>query len=155
MTLTMGSVPTASDLQAYFEQHIPITAQMGMRVAHLELGCIRISAPLKPNLNDKGSAFAGSLSSLLTLTGWGLLTSNLYARGIAADVMIDKGELLYNLPVTSDFSAYCDLPDPVVWRRFMRTLQARGRSRIIVNSWIAAEKNAAVTMEGRYAVISK
>lgn len=155
MILPLGEMPDAAKLQAFFEHHIPITTSMGLKVAHLDPACIRISAPLKPNVNDKSSAFGGSLSALLTLAGWGLVMSNLCARGIAADVMIHKCELLYNQPVNCDFSAYCDLPDPAPWQRFMQTLQARGRSRIIMNSWIAAKDNAAVTMVGRYAVISK
>lgn len=155
MTLTLGEMPTAAMLQAYLAQHIPIAPRMGLEVAHLDPACIRISAPLKPNVNDKGTAFAGSLSSILTLAGWALVTSNLCAQGIAADVMIHKCELLYNQPVNCDFSAYCDLPEPAAWQRFTQTLQARGRSRIIMNSWIAAKSNAAVTMAARYAVISK
>lgn len=155
MSLTLGEMPTAAELQAFFVNHIPITTQMGLQVASLDAACIRISAPLDPNLNDKNTAFAGSLSSVLTLAGWGLVTSKLCALGIDADVMIHKCELLYNLPVDCDFSAYCDLPAPAAWQRFMQTLQARGRSRIIMNSWIAAPNNAAVTMAGRYAVISK
>ena len=155
MTLTLGEMPTGASLQAFFTEHIPMTTQMGLQVAHLDPGCIRISAPLIPNVNDKSTAFAGSLASVLTLAGWGLVMSRLCALGIAADVMIHKSELLYNQPVKGDFSAYCDLPEPAAWERFMQTLQARGRSRIIMNSWIAAKNNAAVTMAGRYAVISK
>jgi thioesterase domain-containing protein len=155
MKLEIGKLPTASQLQAFLEHHIPMTIHMGLEVAHLERRTIRISAPLAPNVNDKSTAFGGSLSSLLTLAGWGLLMCNLCAEGIAADVMIHKCELLYNQPVTGDFSAYCDLPDPATWERFLSALEARGRSRVIVSSWIAAERNAAVTMEGRYAVICK
>ena len=155
MSLTLGEMPTAAELQAFFVKNIPITTQMGLQVAHLDSACIRISAPLDANLNDKNTAFAGSLSSVLTLAGWGLVMGKLCALGIEADVMIHKCDLLYNQPVNRDFSAYCDLPEPAAWQRFMQTLKARGRSRIIMNSWVAAQHHAAVTMAGRYAVISK
>jgi len=153
MRLPVGTLPTATCLQDYFWHHIPLTRQMGLEVAALDRATIRLSAPLAPNVNDKGSAFGGSLASMMTLAGWGLLMANLCAEGITAEVMIHKSELLYNQPLYQDFSAYCDLPEVGKWQRFLRTLNHRGRARIITDSWVAAADHAAATLRGRYAVM--
>ena len=61
-----------------------------MQIDQLEYSghAITLSAPLAPNINDKGTAFAGSTAGLATLTGWCLITLWLREQGIAADVMI-------------------------------------------------------------------
>lgn len=141
---------TGAELQAYFHSEIPITAAMGLEVRHLRHGSIRLSAPLAPNVNDKHTAFGGSLASLATLAGWGLLHCELLRLGHRADVMIQKSEFLYYHPVRVELAAYCDLPDPEHWRRFTGQLARKGRARVAVTSWIAGPQGAALTMEGRY-----
>ena len=61
----------ASVVQACFDDDIPLTRAMGLRVESLGEGGIRMNAPLEPNVNDKGTAFGGSLAAILTLAGWG------------------------------------------------------------------------------------
>ena len=146
---------TRSELERYFHQQIPLTAAMGLTVTALEDGCIRLSAPLAPNRNDKGTAFGGSLASLLTLAGWGLLHVKLEHLGLESDVVIQKSEFLYNHPVRGEVAAYCDLPTPAEWDRFIGSLRRRGKSRIVLTSWIAGPGNAAVTMEGRYVATTR
>ena len=122
-------------------------------MAHYDGRSIRLSAPLAPNTNDKATAFGGSLAAMLTVAGWGLLHMNLRELEMDVDIVIHKSEFIYNQPVVGDFAAQCDLPAVDDWKRFLTGLQRRGRSRVILTSWIAAENHAAVTMEGRYAAI--
>jgi thioesterase domain-containing protein len=71
-------------------------------VAGYSSGRLELAAPLAPNLNDKGTAFAGSISSMLVLAGWGLVTLHLREAGIQAEVVVSKSETDYKRPVRAE-----------------------------------------------------
>src|SRR4029077_13507207 len=63
--------PLLSELQATLEREIPMCGQMGIRVRDGGHDGLLLSLPLSPNRNHQQTAFAGSLSSLCTIAGWG------------------------------------------------------------------------------------
>ena len=67
---------------------MPPVAAMQPRVLDWQDGCLRMHAPLAANINDKGCAFGGSLSSLMTIAGWGLAFLELAKAGQEADIYI-------------------------------------------------------------------
>lgn len=137
----------AARLERFLHEQIPLSAAMQIRVAELCDDRICITAPLNPNRNDKGTGFGGSLASIATLAGWGLMHSALIRRGTPGDVVIHKSTFSYDVPVDADIVARCRLTD---WDRFCATLDRRSRARISLTSTIGSADNAAVTMEGRY-----
>ena len=64
----------ADALIAAMREEMPLLAFMGVEVEACDGHSLTLQAPLAPNRNDKGTAFAGSLASLSTVTGWALLT---------------------------------------------------------------------------------
>ncbi|TFG38857.1 MAG: thioesterase, partial [Candidatus Aminicenantes bacterium] len=52
---------------------MPITKALGLRVIGRDGTDLIFSAPLAPNINHKGTAFAGSLNATATLAGWGTI----------------------------------------------------------------------------------
>src|SRR5690606_14017317 len=64
--MTITSEPTLRDLEASLLEMPPVRA-LQVRLLDDEEGRLRIKAPLSANVNDKGSAFGGSLVSLMTL----------------------------------------------------------------------------------------
>ena len=62
-------------------------------------GVLRITAPLAANVNDKGNAFGGSLASVLTLSGWALVSLRLRLAGHDAEVYVADSNLRYLAPV--------------------------------------------------------
>ena len=91
---------------------------MGIEVTRQWKHGIELSAPLEKNLNDKGTGFAGSLSSILTLSGWALITRALNEAGIAADVLAVKSETEFTAPVMADFKAiYARIFKCIPWMR--------------------------------------
>ena len=83
----------AERLQGFLDEHIPLTRAIQLRVASLDDSGLRLEAPLAPNVNDKGTAFGGSLASLLTLAGWGLLWTRCQQSGWNCDIVIHRGEI--------------------------------------------------------------
>ena len=122
--------PTAR-LQHYLRSHIPLAATMQVHVeAHTPQQTLVLSAPLAPNVNDKGCAFGGSLASLMTLAGWGLVELALQARDVDCDVYVQDSTLRYLAPVWGDLRAEARLGDGEEWETFFNQLAARGKGRL-------------------------
>lgn len=126
---------------------------MGIRVHRFEKGCIELVAPLAPNLNDKGTAFAGSISSMLTLAGWALITLHLKEAGMNADVMVVKSETEYTTAVRAALFVEATLSEAERAQLF-QTQEKQGRSRICIQSHLHSNGEICARMTAHYAVIS-
>jgi len=121
------------DLNAHYAAMPPVAA-MRIRAVAFDGDRLQLHAPLAANVNDKGCAFGGSLGSLLTLAGWGLLQLRLEAAGMDADIFVADSRLRFRAPLYADLVAEAELADPVDWGRFLRALHERGRGRILVRA---------------------
>ena len=99
-------------LRAKLRRDMPITRALGLRVVGTEGGGLVLSSPLEPNINHKGTAFAGSLNATATLAGWGTIWLLLREHGIRSHVVIQDSTVHYVRPVTGDFTARCRAPSP-------------------------------------------
>ena len=135
-------------------QAIPLANAMG--IDHVEFldDRLTLSAPLEPNLNDKGTGFAGSISGLATLSGWCLLTLWLRKHGVDADVMIASSEQRYIAPVTGRMEAIASLPDESVVEQFWQRFETRDRARLPISVTLGGDV-AAFEMMGSYAAINR
>lgn len=144
----------AARLQAKFLREIPISRHLGLRVDAYEGHELRISAPLGPNVNDKGTAFAGSLNALMTLAGWGLVNLRLQEGGENCDIVIHKAELLFSAPIRTGFQAVATVTDSD-WSAGMRRLKSRGRGRILVSTRAESNGKTAATLAGQYVALRR
>lgn len=135
-------------------QAMPALATMQIRIDGYDGESLRLHAPLSPHTNDKGSAFGGSLTSLMTLTGWGLVMLHLQRHGISADVFVADSELRYRAPLYADLHATARLADGADWDAFLMSVGERGRGRIALTAEVALPEggNAAV-MNARYVAV--
>ena len=106
----------ARELERELLDEIPLARAMALTVAGYDGATLALAVPLGPNGNDKGCAFGGSLASLMTLAGWGLVHLALKARGHAADIYVQDSTIHYLAPVWQDFGA----PFYVTTRTFVR-----------------------------------
>ena len=141
---------TLDEITAYVHEHIPITARLGARVEDYDGSSVRLSAPLAPNLNHRGTGFGGSLSTLAILSGWVLVHLQLRERGVAAEVVIQRASLDFEAPVDGDFTATATLPAPAVWDRFLATLRRHRQARVIVPSTLRCASGVAGHHEGTF-----
>ncbi len=88
------------ELLRRIRETIPIAAQMGMRGLAFDGETLRLSFPLAPNTNDKGTAFAGSSYSLMVLSSWALVTLILEQAGERASVVVASATVDYSRPLT-------------------------------------------------------
>jgi thioesterase domain-containing protein len=130
-----------ADLEGFFRREIPVTRCMGVSVAGFDGRALLLKAPLAKNLNHKRTAFGGSLYTLATLAGWGMVRLILEGSGLEAHIVIQEGSLAYRRPVLGDFLARCDWPDDAA--RFRQALARKGKARISLRCEVRAENRPA------------
>ena len=139
------------DFLQWLHREIPLTAAMQIDAVEFDGKRLALRAPLAPNLNDKGSGFAGSTSGLATLSGWCVITLWLESRGIAADVMIARSEIDYNAPLLTDLQTQVELPDSAVLEQFERRLLEKGRARMPLEVTLGEPGAPVLVLSGDYA----
>jgi len=137
---------------SWLHQQIPLTAAMQIDRVEFDGQQLSLYAPLTPNLNDKGTGFAGATSGLATLSGWCLITLWLRSRGIDADVMIARSEVEYVAPVNQDLISQVALPDTDQMQAFEARLKGRGRARLPLTVTLGEADAPELKLNGDYAV---
>ena len=140
---------------AYIQQHIPITASLGVEIKSYDGNEILITAPLPENKNLHGTAFGGSQAAIGILTGWALIYLKLKQLGIENDLVIQKSSYDFSKPVTADFMATCQLPDSSEFELFMKTLMEKGKARLTLTADIESENGVCGIHQGLYVVFLK
>ena len=135
---------------------MPPVAAMQVEVEGMRGDALRRTAPLSANVNDKGNAFGGSLTSLMTVAGWGLVTLKLRLAGLKAEVYVADSQIRYLAPLYGDLVAEAVFAEGQAWDLFVDTLVQRGRARIQVDARVLLpEGGLATTLSGRYVAIAK
>lgn len=144
----------ATDFERALLADVPLARAMALRVYAHDGDELALAAPLAPNINDKGCAFGGSLVSLLTLAGWGLIVLKLAALDRECDVYVQDSSVRYLAPVWTDFVARARLAEGESWTAFAETLAARGRARLRVACTVTLDDGSdACTLEARFVAI--
>lgn len=136
---TFDRQAAAEALVAFIHEGIPLARAMALELGNYNGEQLTLTSPLGPNVNDKGCAFGGSLVSLMTLTGWGLVELALRQRGEDCDVYVGESTVRYLSPVWGDFQAQAQRAEEASWDTFFATLAARGRARIAVTAEVPGE----------------
>lgn len=113
-------------MESLFEKIVPAKA-VGIKSRIGAEGQLELVAPLEANLNDKETAFAGSISSMLTLAGWGAITLKLKKAGIEADVMIAESRTRYLRPARSELQSSAKIKNE---KQMFADLDATDRARV-------------------------
>jgi len=142
----------AQDLVAFIRDSIPLAHAMDLHLHSHDQDHLTVVAPLPPIINDKGCAFGGSLVSLMTLSGWGLVELELRRRGFDCDVFVAESTVHYLAPVWEDFLSEARLGHGASWDAFFHTLSTRGRARIEVACRVPGEHpdKPAATLSARF-----
>jgi thioesterase domain-containing protein len=145
-------------LEHHFQSMPPVVA-MEPQIRGYDGQRLQLSAPLARNVNDKGSAFGGSLASLMTLASWGLVSLKVEAAGVDAEIYVADSRIRYLLPVFDDLHVTAELDSPdaapeAVWDGFIATLRQRGRARTTLVARVPlADGRIATDFTARYVAI--
>lgn len=135
---------------------IPITQAMQMQIAAWDGESLSMAAPLGPNVNDKGCAFGGSLSSVMTLAGWALVQLAITEREMDCDIYVQDSTIRYLAPVWTDFVAEACLEPHINFSDFFSALNARGKARLSVRCEIRLpDGSIATSLTARFVALSR
>ena len=123
---------------------------MGIKVVNYTGSELTLVAPLDNNINHQLSAFGGSLFSIATLAGWGMMQLKLCEENLDANTVIASGDVGFFLPVTGELSCTCSLPDD--WPLFLQKMCDRGKASVNMISAIGTGDETAMQFNGRYVV---
>ena len=140
----------AAALEAELLRHIPMARAMQVSVSRYSGDAIEMTAPLAPNINDKGCAFGGSMASLLTLAGWGLIELGLRGEGLDCDVYVGDSQLRYLHPLWGELRGGARFVDPGDGAALIASVRARGKGNAAVVCQIAGDGRAAATLTARF-----
>ena len=141
-------------LTDFFSDHLPITDYLKMRVDQYDGDSFSLAIDLQPSINDKLTAFGGSLYCLCVMNCWGMAYLQARQRGINPNMVVSYGEIDYKAPVSDEhIVARCEARSEVDWQSFFDRLDDRGRAKISLQSEVMCQGRQAVLFRGDYAII--
>lgn len=140
------------ELQNIWHQQIPITQLMGIKVHQYTGATFETRAALNPNMNLHGTMFAGSIYSLATLTGWGLVHLMMKENKIVGDIVLADAQIHYHKPVTElpRATAHFDNVEGT-----FAPLAQQQKARMTVKVEVLDEQVAVAEFTGSYVIIPK
>ncbi|MGS2721413.1 bifunctional GNAT family N-acetyltransferase/hotdog fold thioesterase [Paraglaciecola aestuariivivens] len=137
-------------LQKTWHETIPITEQMGIKLYQYTGRTLETRASLNKNINLHGTMFAGSIFSLATLTGWGMIFLQLKQKGLDGEIVLGDGNIHYHKPITMQPRALCNIES--VNAKF-EILEKGKKCQVKLNVAILDEDNAVAEFSGIYWVL--
>lgn len=144
-----AAVQRAQALVGQLHQEIPLTAAMQLSLQFFDGETLVFRVPLAPNVNDKGTAFAGSITSLGCITGWSLLT--LWSEPLFGHCQcaVYDAQFHFSQPLNEDFTAAVTLPDMT---HLIDSLRRKGKGKVSLDIELADRHGVATRLHARYAV---
>lgn len=142
----------AARLLQRMQTEIPLTAAMQLALSAFDGDTLVLAAPLAPNINDKGTVFAGSITALGSITGWCLLTLWSEREHLPCQVAIYDARFQFRKPLSGDFTATVTLPDATVRAGLVAGLQRKGKGRVGLRVVLADAAGEAAFLEADYAL---
>lgn len=98
-------------LKQTWHRTIPVSEFMQIAPLSFSDKLLTVSAPLPPNINLHQTMFAGSIYTLATLTGWGMVWLQQALAGVSGDIVLADGHIRYHAPITHAPQAKVTWPD--------------------------------------------
>ncbi len=142
-----------ADFSKKIRADMPIANYMGLEVVSFDDHSATVRAPISPNLNDKKTAFGGSLYSICTVGCWSLVALNLAKRDLTADIIIYDSQMKYFKPLTEDIEATCTLAEGANWDDFNKSIDENGKAKIAATAEVKLGDEQANAYAAKFAVI--
>lgn len=144
---------TPAEWTTYLHEHIPLTRAMGVQVNDANWNHASLRMPLTDNLNHRESVFGGSISAAGILVCW--LQLNLRLRDMMKHprIVVQSSQTEYLKPLLEDFEAVCHPIEENAWKKFLETLDRKGKARITLDSAIRCEGVVGAIQHGEFVAI--
>ncbi|MFT5575796.1 MAG: thioesterase domain-containing protein [Bermanella sp.] len=143
----------ANRLTEFVQTHLPTAQALQISVADYDSHSLTLTAPLGPSVNDKQTAFGGSLYVVAVMAGWGMVYLRCREAGIDPNIVVARGEIDYHAPVDSDIVVSSLALEETEWQRFLGDFKTRGKAKIELSTQVLRAGKPAVSFKGLYAII--
>ena len=141
------------ELQKKLHNEIPLTKLMNINIKEYNEKELITTAPLNININDKGTAFGGSLSTMTIISSWSLCWLISKELGFnSKNIVVIKHENSYKKPVTKDIVCYTQKPSQQEIATLKEKLQTKKSASIKINSIIIENNETCVEFQGYYVI---
>lgn len=138
----------ATTLEKKLHSEIPLSQFMQVKVVHADQKHIELQAPLGPNHNHVGTAFGGSLATMMVLAAYCQLFKIINETG---HVLLKTSTMNYIHPVTGNIRSVCFAPTADIVQKFQDTFSKKGKGRLVLTSQILlADNRVACEMTGEF-----
>ena len=140
--------------EAECRRDIPLLTAMELSLVDYGDLALTLEAPLAPNINNKGTAFGGSIASIALFGGWAVATLAFMDHGIDnTEIVVFKNEMTFERPARGHLVIRVTI-DPDEFSECLAKLRGGSdeRLRFDVNVAIFHDDERCATMKGLYVV---
>jgi len=128
---------------------------MGVGVEVSDDRALVLTAPKEQNKNSLNTAFGGSLVSLATLAGYGVvweLMREVKTEKPEWHIVVKESRAAYKRPVIGDLRAICERPAQAAIAEFKEALARYGKAKLKLRAAIVEDGNVAVDVQAAFVV---
>ncbi len=140
-------------LQNKLHSEIPLTKLMEIKIQDYNESELITTAPLSININDKGTAFGGSLSTITIISAWSLCW--LISKELGFDsnnIVIIKNNTSFRKPVTKNITCHTFKPSKEEIEILKQKLENKKSASIKIKSQIIENDEVCVDFLGYYVI---
>lgn len=140
-------------LENKLHNEIPLTKFMDLEITKYDEKELITIAPLNKNINDKGTAFGGSLATLTIISGWSicwLISKELEIN--SENIVVIKNEHSYRKPVTKELICHTKRPTKYEIENLKNKLLLKKSASIKISSQIIEDDEICVDFTGYYVI---
>ena len=140
-------------LENKLHNEIPLTKFMDLKITKYDEKELITLAPLNKNINDKGTAFGGSLATLTIISGWSicwLISKELEIN--SENIVVIKNEHSYRKPVTKELICHTKRPTKDEIENLKNKLLLKKSASIKISSQIIEDGEVCVDSTGYYVI---
>lgn len=141
-----------NQFEAECRRDIPLLTAMELSLVDYADLTLTMEAPLAPNINNKGTAFGGSLASIGLFGGWAVATLAFIDHGIEnTEIVVFRNEMTFERPARGHLVVKVTM-DPEEFATCLAQLRAgsRERLRFDIRVELFHDDERCATMSGRY-----
>lgn len=144
---------TEKELEKKLHNQIPMTKLMELTIVSINNNKLITKAPLAININDKGTAFGGSLNTINIISSWSLcfLLSQQF-KIEHSSIVIFKNETKFLRPVTKDINCHTFMPSSDELYALEEKIKSKKSGSIKIYSQIIENEKVCVDFVGTYVI---
>jgi thioesterase domain-containing protein len=150
---------TIPALEMFYHEMIPLAKAMGVTVEVSDENSLVLAAPHDLNKNSLNTAFGGSLVSLATLAGygvvWELMREETKDQKPEWRIVVKESRAAYRRPVIGDLRAICERPAKAAIEEFKTALGRYGQAKLKLRARIVEDGNTAVDVQAAFVVVAR